>query len=231
VLVDKAPGWTSHDVVAKCRGLLRERKIGHGGTLDPMATGLLVLFVGSATKLVSRLPGEKTYTASLRFGLETDTYDAEGRTVREYDRIPSAEELKAVLPRYTGDLLQIPPMVSAIKINGKKLYELARKGVEVERPPRPVTVSEFTWIGERDGEHTVEIVCSAGTYVRSLIHDIGHELGSGAVMTALRRIRSGPFRVEDAVPVEEVTPERVLPVDRGQWIVDSWGTEGGDCRG
>ncbi|MCL2003888.1 MAG: tRNA pseudouridine(55) synthase TruB [Oscillospiraceae bacterium] len=209
LLVDKAPGWTSHDVVAKCRGLLRERRIGHGGTLDPMATGLLVLLVGPSTKLSSRLPGEKTYVASLRFGLETDTYDAEGQTVRRYDRIPAADELRAVLPRYTGDLLQTPPMVSAVKIGGKKLYELARKGIEVERPPRPVTVEEFCWLEERDGAHTVRIRCSAGTYVRSLIHDIGRELGSGAVMTALRRTRSGPFRVEDAVPVEAVSPELV----------------------
>jgi tRNA pseudouridine55 synthase len=174
-----------------------------------MATGLLVLFVGSYTKLVCRLPGEKTYIASLRFGLETDTYDTEGKTVRVHDRIPSADDLKAMLPRFTGQLMQIPPMVSAVKIGGKKLYELARKGIEVERPPRPVTVNEFQWIEERDGEHTVRVVCSAGTYVRSLIHDIGHGLGSGAVMTALRRTKSGPFSVGDAVPVGSVTPELV----------------------
>jgi tRNA pseudouridine55 synthase len=209
LLIDKAPGWTSHDVVAKCRGLLRERKIGHGGTLDPMATGLLVLFVGPSTKLVSRLPGEKTYITSLRFGLETDTYDIWGKTLREYKHIPSADDLRAVLPRYTGSLMQTPPMVSAVKIGGKKLYELARKGVEVERPPRPVTVEEFQWLEESDGAHTVRIRCSAGTYVRSLVHDIGKELGSGAVMTALRRTHSGPFYVDDAVPVEAVSPELV----------------------
>jgi tRNA pseudouridine55 synthase len=213
VLVDKAPGWTSHDVVAKCRGLLRERKIGHGGTLDPLATGLLVLFVGPATKLVNKLPGEKTYIASLRFGLETDTYDIEGKTLREYGRIPTPDELKAVLPRYMGDLMQIPPMVSAVKINGKKLYELARKGIEVERPPRPVTVRELTWLEGQGAEHTLRIRCSAGTYVRSLIHDIGRELGSGAVMTALRRTYSDPFCVDDAVPVGEVTPEMVMPYE------------------
>ena len=213
LLVDKAPGWTSHDVVAKCRGLLREKRIGHGGTLDPMATGLLVLFVGPATKLVSKLPGEKIYIASLRFGLETDTYDTEGRTVREYGYIPSADELRAVLPRYTGDLMQTPPMVSAVKINGKKLYELARKGVEVERPPRPVTVHELCWLAENDGAHTLQVRCSAGTYVRALIHDIGHELGSGAVMTALRRTNSGPFCTDDAVPVEQVTAGRVMAAE------------------
>ncbi|MDR0326055.1 MAG: tRNA pseudouridine(55) synthase TruB [Oscillospiraceae bacterium] len=215
LLVDKAPGWTSHDVVAKCRGLLREKRIGHGGTLDPMATGLLVLFVGPATKLVSKLPGEKAYIASLRFGLETDTYDIEGKTVREYAQIPAEEELQAVLPRYTGDLMQTPPMVSAVKINGKKLYELARKGIEVERPPRPVTVRELIWLSGNGSEHTLRIRCSAGTYVRSLIHDIGRELGSGAVMTALCRINSGPFHVDDAVPVEQVTPERVMAVEDG----------------
>jgi tRNA pseudouridine55 synthase len=209
LLIDKAPGWTSHDVVAKCRGLLRERRIGHGGTLDPLATGLLVLFVGPSTKLVSRLPGEKTYIASLRFGWETDTYDIEGKTVREYDTIPSADDLQAILPRYTGGLLQTPPMVSAVKIGGKKLYELARKGIEVERPPRPVTVHEFTLLEGQGRDYTLRIRCSAGTYVRSLIHDIGRELGSGAVMTALRRTHSGPFCVDGAVPVGAVTPEHV----------------------
>jgi tRNA pseudouridine55 synthase len=206
LLIDKSPGWTSHDVVAKCRGILRERKIGHGGTLDPMATGLLVLFIGSYTKQVSRLPGEKTYIASLRFGLETDTYDAEGRMVREYDRIPAKEELESILPRYTGELMQIPPMVSAVKIGGKKLYELARKGIEIERPPRPVTVHELSLLEGRDGDHTLRIRCSAGTYVRSLIHDIGKELNTGAVMTALRRTHSGPFCVDGAVSVDEAAP-------------------------
>lgn len=210
VLVDKAPGWTSHDVVAKCRGLLREKRIGHGGTLDPMATGLLVLFVGPSTKLVSHIPGEKTYIATMRFGLETDTYDTEGNTTREYDRIPSAEELKAVLPNFTGEITQIPPMVSAVKVGGKKLYELARKGIEIERQPRPVTVHEFSWLSGQDNEHTVLVRCSAGTYVRALIHDIGHTLGTGAVMTALRRTHSGPFCVDYAVPIQEITPERVF---------------------
>ena len=209
LLVDKAPGWTSHDVVAKCRGLLREKRIGHGGTLDPLATGLLVLFVGPSTKLVSRLPGEKTYIASLRFGIETDTYDIEGKVIRNYENIPDALSLQNILPQYTGDLMQTPPMVSAVKIGGKKLYELARKGIEIERPPRPVTVHELRWMEEKDGAHTLLVRCSAGTYIRSLIHDIGHALGSGGVMTALRRTRSGPFCVGDAVPVEEVTPERV----------------------
>jgi tRNA pseudouridine55 synthase len=209
LLVDKAPGWTSHDVVAKCRGLLRERKIGHGGTLDPMATGLLVLFVGPSTKLVSRLPGEKVYLASMRFGIETDTYDIEGNVVRNYDNIPTPADVLSILPKYIGNLMQVPPMVSAVKIGGKKLYELARKGIEVERPPRPVTVSELSWMGEKNGNHTLLIKCSAGTYVRSLIHDIGRELGSGAVMTALRRTRSGPFCVDGAVAVEKVVPELV----------------------
>ncbi len=215
LLVDKAPGWTSHDVVAKCRGILREKRIGHGGTLDPMATGLLVLFVGTATKLVSRLPGEKTYIAKMRFGLETDTYDTEGKIVRTYERIPGADVLQAVLPRYTGEFMQIPPMVSAVKVGGKKLYELARKGMEVERQPRPVTVRELAWLGEENGEHTLSVRCSAGTYVRALIHDIGHDLDSGAVMTALRRTHSGPFSVDDAVPIGEVTPERVMTPEDG----------------
>jgi tRNA pseudouridine55 synthase len=205
LLVDKAPGWTSHDVVAKCRGLF-------AGTLDPMATGLLVLFIGRATRAVPYFPGDKTYRAALRFGIETDTQDSTGRILQKYETIPPAEALQEILPRFTGHLLQTPPMVSAVKIGGTKLYELARKGIEVERPPRPVEVYEFCHLGEKDGEHTVRIHCSAGTYVRSLIHDIGQELGSGAVMTALRRTHSGPFCVDGAVPVGSVTPELVREV-------------------
>jgi len=210
LLVDKSPGWTSHDVVAKCRGLLRERKIGHGGTLDPMATGLLVLFVGPSTKLVNSVPSDKTYIATIKFGIETDTYDIEGNIVRTYENIPSTADLWSVLINYTGDIMQVPPMVSAIKIGGKKLYELARKGIEVERPPRPVTVRELSWLGEKDGEHALLVRCSAGTYVRSIAHDIGRELGSGAVLTGLHRTHSGPFSVADAVTIDKVTPERVF---------------------
>ena len=221
LLVDKAPGWTSHDVVAKCRGILRERRIGHGGTLDPMATGLLVLLVGPSTKLSSRIPGDKEYIASMRFGLDTDTHDTEGKVVREYGFIPKTSELEAVLPQFRGELAQIPPMVSAIKIGGKKLYELARKGIEIEREARPVKINELSLQNENAGEYTLRVRCSAGTYIRALIRDIGHTLGTGAVMTALRRTASGPFRVEDAVPVEAVHDRLLI-----QWTADNTNIQG-----
>jgi tRNA pseudouridine55 synthase len=180
-----------------------------------MATGLLVLFVGPATKLVSKLPGEKTYVAALCFGEETDTYDTEGTVVKTYGHIPTAADLAAVLPHFTGDLMQVPPMVSAVKVGGKKLYELARKGIEIERKPRPVTIHELTLQPGGGDEHTLLVRCSAGTYVRALIHDIGHALGSGAVMTGIRRTASGPFSVTDAVPVDGVSPERLLAPQDG----------------
>lgn len=213
LLIDKAPGWTSHDVVAKCRGLLRERRVGHGGTLDPMATGLLVLFAGRATRAVPYLPGDKTYVARLRFGTETDTQDSTGRVLRVCGHIPSEPEVREILPKFTGPLTQIPPMVSAVQVNGQRLYKLARQGIEVERAPRPVTVYALEPLGFDGEEYSLSVTCSAGTYVRTLIHDIGHALGTCAVMTALRRVRSGPFSVGDACPVEVAAPERLLPVD------------------
>jgi len=214
LLIDKAPDWTSHDVVAKCRGLLREKKIGHAGTLDPMATGLLVLFAGRATRAIPYFPGHKTYRAALRFGVETDTQDSTGRPVRTYAHIPGAQALRDLLPRFTGEILQVPPMVSALRVNGQRLYKLAREGKEVARAPRPVTVHRLAYIEERDGEHFLEVSCSAGTYVRTLIHDMGQALGSGAVMTALRRVSSGPFSVDDALPTERAAWEHLIPIER-----------------
>ena len=214
LLVDKERDWTSHDVAAKCRSLLHERRVGHGGTLDPMATGLLVIFAGRATRAVPYLPGNKTYTARMRFGIETDTQDITGRVTREHERIPPEGELIAALPRFTGDIEQIPPMVSAVQIGGQRLYKLARQGIEIARPARPVTIESLRLTGCADGEYELEISCSAGTYIRTLIHDLGRALGSGAVMTALRRTRSGPFSVENALPVRDVTEAALMPTDR-----------------
>lgn len=213
MLIDKAPDWTSHDVVAKCRGILRERRIGHAGTLDPMATGLLVLFIGRATRAVSYLPGTKRYRARLRFGEETDTGDSTGRLLRRTEHIPTLDELAAVLPRFTGALRQTPPMVSAVQVGGQRLYKLARQGLEVERAARPIEVYRLDCLGEENGEPLLDIECSAGTYVRVLIADIGRALGSAAVMTALRRTHSGPYNVGDACPVEQAGAERLLPLD------------------
>lgn len=214
ILIDKAPDWTSHDVVAKCRGLLHEKRIGHTGTLDPMATGLLVLLIGRATRAAVYCPGEKTYKARLRFGLETDTQDSSGNIVRNYDNIPDAAALQNILPLFTGAITQIPPMVSAVKVGGKRLYALAREGKEVERAPRPVTIHGLCYLGQEKEEHILRVTCSAGTYIRTLIHDIGKALETGAVMTGLRRENAGSFSVEDAVSVEDACWERLIPTDR-----------------
>lgn len=214
ILLDKAPGWTSHDVVAKCRGLLRERRCGHGGTLDPMATGLLVVFLGRATRAAQYLPGNKTYRAVFRFGEETDSLDVTGTVTKKHEKIPKLDELVNILPSFKGEISQIPPMVSAVKVDGERLYKLARQGLEVERAARTVTIWELEAYTLRSGEYGLYVTCSAGTYIRTLISDIGHALGSGAVMTGLRREASGPFRVEDAVTVDNASPDRIMPVDR-----------------
>lgn len=206
LLIDKPQDWTSSDVVAKLRGVLHEKRIGHAGTLDPMATGLLVLFVGRATRACSFAEAEdKEYRASLRLGLTTDTQDVTGRVLREADASPITEDaLRAALLHFEGEINQIPPMYSAIKQGGKKLYEIARRGGEVERQPRPITVHRIELTG-RDGEDwLLDICCSKGTYVRTLCHDIGESLGCGGCMSALRRVRAGAFSVENAHTIPEV---------------------------
>ena len=199
LLVDKPQDWTSHDVVAKLRGVFGERRIGHSGTLDPLATGLLVVFLGKATKAVEfSEAAEKEYLAHFRLGLETDTQDITGTVLRTSQNIPTRDELEAVLPQFRGSIQQIPPMYSAIKVNGKKLYDIARKGGEVERQPRQITIHALDLLGEEDGDYLLRIRCSKGTYVRTLCHDIGQILGCGGVMTALRRTRVGGYDVCDA---------------------------------
>lgn len=217
ILVDKPADWTSHDVVAKLRGILHERRVGHSGTLDPMATGLLTVFVGRATRAVQFAETHnKHYVASLRCGYSTDTQDTSGRITAQTGISPTEAELTDVLPEFTGEISQIPPMYSAIKVSGKKLYELARKGETVERKPRTVNISELSLVGDDGDDFVLSVSCSKGTYIRTLCNDIGERLGCLACMSALRRTNAGPFDVRDAHTLSEIAedPERyIIPVD------------------
>lgn len=205
ILIDKPQDWTSHDVVAKLRGILHERRIGHSGTLDPFATGLLVVFVGRATRAVEFAEADsKEYIAGLRLGLSTDTQDISGNVIAECSDLPDEGAVRRAVNSFIGDIEQIPPMYSAIKIGGKKLYELARKGQSVERAPRKITVSSIEIIGREGGDYLLKIACSKGTYVRTLCNDIGASLGCGACMSSLRRISAGAFSVESAHSIDEV---------------------------
>ena len=219
VIVDKPQGWTSNDVVSKLKGVLHTRRVGHGGTLDPMATGVLPVFVGRATRGVEFFEhAEKTYETVLRLGLTTDTEDITGTVLSEQDAFVTGETLEAVLSRFRGEILQVPPMYSALKVNGQKLYDLARKGKEVQRQPRPVTIHELILLGmEADGIH-LRVRCSKGTYIRTLCKDIGEALGCGGCMAALRRVQAGEYTLREAVPLETLiaaeNPEVYLrPVD------------------
>ena len=213
-IVDKLAGWTSHDVVAKARGLLGTRKVGHAGTLDPDATGVLVLGVGRATRLlayVSRL--DKSYAGEVVLGTATSTLDASGEVTGTWDMARvSLAEVRAAAAGLTGDVLQVPPMVSAKQVGGRRLHELARAGVEVEREPVAVRVERIE-VDEpvAPGAFPVSVVCSSGTYVRSLAADLGAALGGGAHLRRLRRTAVGPFTVDEAVPLEALSPERLLP--------------------
>lgn len=205
LLIDKPSGWTSSDVVAKLRGILHERRIGHSGTLDPMATGLLVVFVGRATRAVEFAESHsKGYVAALRLGLVTDTQDITGSILQETSCEISRQQLEAVLPAFRGEISQIPPMYSAVKLNGKKLYEIARKGGEVERKPRTVNISELRILDREGKDFVLSVGCSKGTYIRTLCHDIGLALGCGGCMSALRRVRAGEFSIENAYSLEDV---------------------------
>lgn len=222
LLVDKPTDWTSSDVVAKLRSLLHERRIGHSGTLDPMATGLLVLFVGRATRAVEFAESqEKRYLASLRLGLATDTQDITGNRISGEPREISEAELERTLALFRGEIQQIPPMYSAIKVGGKKLYEIARRGGEVERKPRPVHIRELRLLGREGEDWLLDVTCSKGTYIRTLCHDIGQSLGCGGCMSALRRVRAGEFSIENACSLDQVreaadrgeAEKLLLPVD------------------
>ena len=219
IIVDKPADWTSQDVTAKLRGVFQTRRIGHGGTLDPMATGLLVVFVGRATRAVEFAEGhDKAYRAGLRLGLVTDTQDITGTVLEEKTYSVSDDELKDTLEGFKGDQLQLPPMYSAIKVGGKKLYELARKGQEVERKPREITVFELKLQSFEGNQAEIYVHCSKGTYVRTLCHDIGAALGCGGCMAALRRVQAGEYTQEQSYTMEEIlsceAPEKLLlPVE------------------
>jgi tRNA pseudouridine55 synthase len=207
-IIDKPAGWTSHDVVAKARGLLRNKKIGHSGTLDPDATGVLLLGVGRVTRLLRFLTVlPKTYTGQFALGIETSTLDAAGEVMATHDMAHVTEaDVRAAAGRLTGDILQVPPMVSAVRVGGKRLHELARAGEVVEREPRPVTVHRFdvTAVDEGAGLYGFVVTCSSGTYVRSLAADVGHALAGAAHLTALRRTAVGSFTVEEARPLDDL---------------------------
>lgn len=208
LLVDKPPGWTSHDVVAKVRGLAGMKKVGHAGTLDPMATGLLVVALGGATRLLRFVQGfPKEYLATAMFGVATDTLDADGAVLTREPMPVGESEVAAVLDRFRGPIMQTPPMVSARKVGGKRLYELAREGQTVEREARPVTIHELELTDFAPSDYpevTLRIVCSTGTYVRTLADDIAAALGGRAHLTSLRRTRNGGLRVEDAATIDEL---------------------------
>ena len=219
VIVDKPRDWTSQDVTARLRRVFGTRRIGHGGTLDPMATGVLPVFVGRATRGVEFFEhAEKTYEATLRLGLVTDTEDITGTVLEEREVQLSEPEFLGILPKFRGEIQQIPPMYSALKVNGQKLCDLARKGREVERQPRPVTIFELECLSFSGREARLRIRCSKGTYIRTLCRDMGAALGCGGCMAQLRRTAAGAYGIHEAVPLETLletdTPEQYLrPVD------------------
>ena len=195
LVIDKSAGWTSQDVAAKLRGVFHERRVGHGGTLDPMATGVLPVFIGRATRAAEFLESaEKEYVAGLRLGVVTDTQDTSGTVLETNPVCVTRAQLEAALRQFLGPIEQIPPMYSAIKINGQKLYELARRGQEVARRPRSITIHALELLEGEGADWTVRVRCSKGTYVRTLCHDLGRALGCGGCMSSLRRTRAGSFR-------------------------------------
>ena len=201
----KIKGFTSHDVVAKLRGIMRQKKIGHTGTLDPDATGVLPVCLGSATKLCDMLTDkEKEYIAKVQLGVTTDTQDMTGTVLSEKEVNVTESQVCEVIQSFVGYYEQIPPMYSALKVNGKKLYELAREGKEIERKARPVTIHYIEILEMSLPQITIKVGCSKGTYIRTLCHDLGEKLGCGAAMAALERTRSGQFSLETAITLAEL---------------------------
>ena len=223
LLIDKPSGWTSNDVVIKLKGILHQRRVGHSGTLDPMATGLLVVFAGRATRAVEFAEAHsKRYIARLSLGIVTDTQDITGNILSRSEADISEEKFIEAIKSFEGPPEQLPPMYSAIKVNGKKLYDIARKGGEVERKKRSIEISRLEYLGREGEEYILDVSCSKGTYIRTLCHDIGQKLGCGACMTYLRRVEAGEFSVDNAVTIEYVqraadegrAVELLMPVDR-----------------
>lgn len=203
VIVDKPAGWTSQDVTARLRRVFDTRRIGHGGTLDPMATGVLPVFVGRATRGVEFFEhAEKIYEAELRLGITTETEDLSGEVLSRQTVSVTREEFLGVLERFRGEIMQVPPMYSALKINGQKLVDLARKGKTVPREPRPVTIHELTCLEFSGDTARLRVHCSKGTYIRTLCKDIGEALGCGGCMASLRRVQAGEYTLAEAIPLE-----------------------------
>ena len=215
VIVDKPQGWTSQNVTARLRRVFNTRRIGHGGTLDPMATGVLPVFVGRATRGVEFFEhAEKTYEAVLRLGIATDTEDITGTVLEERPVTVTQQEFENILTQFRGEIQQVPPMYSALKINGQKLCDLARQGKEVERKPRTITIYKLECLAFTGQTARLLVHCSKGTYIRTLCKDIGQALGCGGCMEALRRVTAGEYSIEEAVPLQELldteNPEQYL---------------------
>ena len=225
ICIDKPQGFTSFDVVAKLRGITKIRRIGHAGTLDPMATGVLPVFIGRATKACDMLPdSDKEYEAEFKLGIVTDTQDSTGDILSQCDARITESALKNAVDGFMGKQLQIPPMYSAVKVDGKRLYDLARQGIEVERKPREIEIYKIELLSFDENSQSGKLVisCSKGTYIRTICHDLGQKLGVGAVMTALRRTRAAGFSLSDCITIEEaqklsdpeVLEQSILPIDR-----------------
>ena len=219
LIVNKPQGWTSQDVAAKLRGVFREKRVGHGGTLDPMATGVLPVFLGRAPRGVEFFEhAEKEYISNLRLGVETDTQDITGTLLKTEEVQISQAEIEGILPQFRGQIQQIPPMYSAVKVGGKRLYEIARKGGEVERKPRTITIFDLELRGGAGIDWQLRVRCSKGTYIRTLCHDLGRALGCGGCMAALERTMAGAYTLAQAHSMEEILSAEdktrlLLPVD------------------
>ena len=219
VIIDKPEGWTSQDVTARLRRVYQTRRIGHGGTLDPMATGVLPVFVDRGTRAVEFFEhAEKTYETVLRLGITTDTEDITGTVLTQQPAAVTRQQVEQALEGFRGPILQVPPMYSALKVNGQKLYDLARKGREVERQPRPVTIHQLQLLDMAGSDVRLRVRCSKGTYIRTLCKDIGGALGCGGCMAQLRRVQAGAYTIDEAVPLQQLlesdSPEKWLrPVD------------------
>ena len=232
LVIDKPAGWTSHDVVARVRRLTRERRVGHAGTLDPAATGVLPVLVGDATRVVEFLAdAAKGYLAEITLGVETDSYDIDGVVTATFDgSLPDEAAIERALEPFRGPIEQVPPMHSAIQVAGQRLYEAARRGEVIERAPRPVTVYELSIVAWAPPVLTVEIACSKGAYIRSIAHDLGRSLGTGAYLNNLVRTWTGPFRLDDAWTLADLAaalgdePERdwELTATHPDSIVQDW---------
>ncbi len=220
-IVDKPAGVTSHDVVAQLRRRFGEQRVGHAGTLDPDATGLLLVGVGQVTRLLRFIgEGRKSYVGEVVFGVETSTLDAAGEVTATYEMDVDLAAARAAARSLTGEILQVPPMVSALKVGGRRLHELAREGIEVDRAPRPVTVYRLDLApGDEDTVLRIEVDCSGGTYIRSIAADLGRLLGGGAHLRNLRRVAIGPFRIAEAAPPEECVLLPPVEAMRGHTIV------------